>query len=93
MARSKDALEKIRAEYPDQVKVVAGDLTDFSLGENAVDLATSTWRRLDGLIINHGVLDPVKRVSDCQVEDWRTSFDINVFSAVALVRINLVGLL
>jgi NADP-dependent 3-hydroxy acid dehydrogenase YdfG len=93
VARSKDALEKIRAEYPDQVKVVAGDLADFSLGENAVDLAASTWRRLDGLIINHGILDPVKRVIDCQAEEWRTSFDINVFSTVALVRINLVGLL
>lgn len=86
MARSEDALEEIRAEYPDQVKVVAGDLADFSLGENAVNLATSTWRRLDGLIVNHGILDPVKRVSDCQAEEWRTSFDINVFSAVALVK-------
>lgn len=72
------------------MQVLAGDLSDISLGEKAVRLATSTWNQLDGLIINHGTLNPVKRISDVGIEEWKKGFDINVFSAVAIVRFNLI---
>jgi NAD(P)-dependent dehydrogenase (short-subunit alcohol dehydrogenase family) len=67
---------------------VAGDLADFTMGEKVVDLAISKFGRLDGLIINHGVLNPVKRVSETDAEEWRGAFDINVFSAIAMVCID-----
>lgn len=86
VARSKELLEQLGKQYPQQVQALAGDLSDLSLGQKAAELATSTWKRLDGLVINHGVLDPVKRVSQVEAEEWRTLFDINVFSAVAMVR-------
>lgn len=86
IARSKEPLENLSKQYPGQVEVLAGDLSDFSLGQKAADLAKSKWQRLDGLIVNHGVLEPVKRVSQVEAEEWRQLFDINVFSAVALVR-------
>ena len=86
MARSKEPLESLRHEYPGQVEILVGDLSDFSLGQKAVNLATSTWDRLDGLIINHGVLDPVKRIADSDAEEWSKAFDINVFSGLAMVR-------
>jgi NAD(P)-dependent dehydrogenase (short-subunit alcohol dehydrogenase family) len=60
-------------------------LADFSLGQKAVDLAVSKWSQIDGLIINHGVLDPVKRIADSDAEEWRKAFDVNVFSAIAMV--------
>jgi NAD(P)-dependent dehydrogenase (short-subunit alcohol dehydrogenase family) len=86
VARSKEPLQKLEKEYPEQVKPLAGDLADFSLGKKAVDLAKNTWDRLDGLIVNHGVLNPMKRITDVDAEDWRRCFDINVFSAVALIK-------
>jgi len=86
VARSKELLDSLQEEYPDRVQVLAGDLADFSLGKQAVDLATSKWSKVDGVIVNHGALAPVKRVSDTDAEEWRSSFDINVFSAVALVK-------
>ncbi|KAJ9645897.1 hypothetical protein H2201_006030 [Coniosporium apollinis] len=86
VARSKGPLEQLRSQYPQQVQVLAGDLADLSLGQKAADLANSSWNRIDSLIINHGVLEPVKRISEVNAEDWRSAFDINVFSAVALVK-------
>jgi NADP-dependent 3-hydroxy acid dehydrogenase YdfG len=62
-----------------------GDLADFSLGQRAVDLAVSKWSQIDGLIINHGVLDPVKRIADSDAKEWSKAFDVNVFSAIAMV--------
>ncbi|KAF2843444.1 NAD(P)-binding protein [Patellaria atrata CBS 101060] len=86
VARSKAPLQKLSDEYPDQIEYLAGDISDFSLAQKTVDLAIARWKRLDGLIVNHGVLNPIKRVSDVDVEEWRTAFDINVFSVVALVK-------
>jgi NAD(P)-dependent dehydrogenase (short-subunit alcohol dehydrogenase family) len=86
VARSSQPLEKLRNEYPDQVEPLVGDLADFALGQKAVDLAISKWNQLDGLIVNHGVLDPVKRIADSDAQEWRSAFDVNVFSAIAMVR-------
>lgn len=86
LARNKELLERIRAEYPKQVVTCPGDLTDFSLPQKAVDAAVKEFGQIDGLIVNHGVLEAVTRLEDSNVEDWKTSFDINVFSALALVR-------
>lgn len=44
IARGKQPLEDLEAQYPnDQVQVLAGDLSDFSLGQKAIDLAISKW--------------------------------------------------
>ncbi|MBE7180904.1 MAG: SDR family NAD(P)-dependent oxidoreductase [Terriglobus roseus] len=85
-ARSAAALEQLRAEAPERVQVLAGDMTDMTLGARAVELATSQWGALDGLVVNHGTLDPIARIADADVEDWRRAYDVNVLSAVALVK-------
>lgn len=86
VARSEAPLRQLEQQYADQVDVVTGDLADFSLGSKAVQAAEDRWQRLDGLIVNHGVLDPIKRVADSTAEEWRTSFDINFFSAIAMTK-------
>lgn len=84
LARTESPLRELERQYPGQVAVLAGDLADPSLGKKAVDLAQQHWQRLDGLIINHGVLEPVKRVTNSSVDEWRTAFDVNFFSAIAM---------
>lgn len=36
-------------------------------------------------VVWYRTLDPVKKVSEGSVEEWRKAFDVNVFSAVGLV--------
>ena len=86
VSRTQSALEALQSEYgSEKVAVLAGDMSDASLPEKAVALANEKWGRLDSLIINHGSLDPVKKVADTSAEEWRKGFDVNVFSAVGLV--------
>ena len=92
VARSKEPLDKLSSEYPDHVKVLAGDAGDYSLGQKACDLATSTWKRLDGLVINHGVLEPVERIEKSDPQAWQRLFEVNVFSAVSMVCFSAVWL-
>ena len=67
------------------MEILPGDLSDFSFGAKAAELVKSKFGKLDGLIVNHGILEPVKKVADVEVEEWRRLFDVNVFSAVGLV--------
>ncbi|KAH8732255.1 short chain dehydrogenase-like protein [Phaeosphaeriaceae sp. PMI808] len=93
ISRTHSALDQLHYQYgSERVEVLAGDLADFSLAGKAVDLARDRWGRLDGLVINHGGLDPCLKVGDAGVEEWRRAFDGNVFSAVALVQASLPSL-
>lgn len=85
VARSQDALEKLREKHPQHVKVLAGDLGDLSLPRQAVNLAAKEFGRLDGLIVNHGIIDPIAKIRDCDAEEWKRTFDVNFLSAVAFV--------
>jgi NAD(P)-dependent dehydrogenase (short-subunit alcohol dehydrogenase family) len=86
VARSRGPLESLKSQYPDQVQVVCGDLSDFTVGKKAVELALEKWGRLDSLVLNHGVLDAVKRVGDLGIEAWKRTFDVNFFSVVAFIK-------
>lgn len=86
VARSEPPLRELEKQYPEQVAVLAGDLADFTLGDKAVQLAQQRYSKLDGVIVNHGVLDPVKRIADSTAEEWRAAYDINFFSAIALAK-------
>lgn len=49
------------------------------------DLAVKSFGKLDGIVINHGILIP-RRFADCSVEEWKQVYDINVFSGIALAK-------
>lgn len=86
VSRTHSALDQLHYQYgSERVEVLAGDLADFGLAKKAVQLANDRWGRLDSLIVNHGTLDPVKKVADSSPEEWSRAFDVNVFSAVGLV--------
>lgn len=85
LARSVEALTQFRDECPKQVRILPGDMSDFSLARGAVDLALKEFGQLDGLIINHGTLGHVDKIEDCNLDEWRRVFDVNFFSAVAFV--------
>ncbi|KAL8919808.1 MAG: hypothetical protein Q9172_004788 [Xanthocarpia lactea] len=86
LARSAEQLEKLRAKSPEQVAICTGDLADFSLAEKSVAIANRNFGQLDGLILNHGMLEPATRIVDSNPEEWRHCFDVNFFSLVAFVK-------
>lgn len=87
LARSAEPLQALKTQYPDNVEYIAGDLADHSLGEKAVALAQSRFGRLDGLVLNHGVLGQVSTVANADVEQWKKGFEVNFFSLVSFVSV------
>ncbi len=49
------------------------------------ELAILTFGRIDGVVVNHGVLSPMTRLENSSVEEWKKLYDANFFSALALV--------
>ena len=60
-------------------------MADFSLAKEVTDLTIREFGQIDGLVVNHGMLPPVTTVEESEAEAWRKTFDVNFFSAVALV--------
>lgn len=87
LARGKEALAKLQSEYPKQVRVVVGDMADFSLAQTAVEMTVKEFGQIDGLIVNHGTLSPVTTIGNCDIEAWKQNFNVNFFSAVAFVSV------
>lgn len=50
------------------------------------DLAVKLGGRIDGIVINHGAIEPLKPVANSTVEDWKKLYDINFFSPLAIVQ-------
>ncbi|KAJ4314518.1 hypothetical protein N0V84_008859 [Fusarium piperis] len=84
-ARSSEPLEGFKKSYPDQVQFIAGDIVDPEMPTKLTELAVSSFGKVDGLVINHGLLAP-KRFADTTVEEWRQIYDVNVFSGIALAQ-------
>lgn len=85
IARSFEPLQKLKEQYSKQVEVLNGDLAELTLGQRAVDLALKSFGRLDGLVLNHGVLGQVGKIAEADPEQWKQGFDVNFISLVAFV--------
>lgn len=57
---------------------LAVDVADYQQVQAAVDLAVAEFGGLDVLINNAGVLEPVSRLADVDVDGWNTVIDINI---------------
>ena len=86
VARSVEPLQKLKEQYGSQVAVLNGDLSDFSLAQQAVDKAIKTFGQLDGMVLNHGLLGQVGKIADADPQQWKEGFDVNFISLVAFVR-------
>ena len=87
-ARNLNGSKKLQDDYPDQYRLVEGDMGDITLPERVVEFTLKEFGELDGVIVNHGTMDPVHKIVDSDIQEWRQLFDVNFFSAVAFVSMN-----
>lgn len=84
-ARKPEQLDNLVQHYPDAVKAVRLDVTQPQEASNAVDVALTTFGRIDVLVNNagYGALGAVEEISDAVV---RQQFETNVFGALNVTR-------
>lgn len=66
--------------------LVSGSAADEQINKQAVDLAVSKYGRLDGVIANAGVLDAVQTVENADLDQWRSTFEVNLMAPLMLIK-------
>lgn len=85
VARSKDHLNLLAQKYGSKFQSVEGDVTDSSLMQRLLHrLEKEQSGRLDAIVANAGILEPVQDVNNIDAEAWKRLFDVNYFSIVEL---------
>ncbi|KAK0656500.1 hypothetical protein B0T16DRAFT_425063 [Cercophora newfieldiana] len=86
VSRSTEQLQALKQQFPSHVEYLAADMTASDSAARATELAIKSFGRLDGVVINHGELSPITRLENASVDEWKALYDVNLFSALALVK-------
>ncbi|ORX91161.1 short-chain dehydrogenase [Basidiobolus meristosporus CBS 931.73] len=88
VARSEAELKKLQEEAanPESVAYLVGDLTEDAVVKKVVEETISNFGRVTSVVLNAGVIEPVKSIATSSIEEWKKLFDINFFSVLSLVQ-------
>ncbi|KAI8853227.1 hypothetical protein BC829DRAFT_430187 [Chytridium lagenaria] len=79
-------VESLISQYPKAFDYISLDITHPDAPDTVVNHTVSKFSKLDAVVFNAGVLDPVARMSDVDVNILRKLFDINLFSIISLAQ-------
>ncbi|KAF4002719.1 short chain dehydrogenase family protein, partial [Saccharomyces cerevisiae] len=88
VARTEAGLQSLQREYgADKFVYRVFDITDRSRMEALVEEIRQKHGKLDGIVANAGMLEPVKSISQSNsehdIKQWERLFDVNFFSIVS----------
>ncbi|KAI1642822.1 NAD(P)-binding protein [Daldinia loculata] len=86
VARTEKEMQTLKAQHSSSVDFIAADLADLKVAPKIIESALKSFGKIDGIVVNHGVISPITKISESSAEEWRKAYDINVFSAVALIK-------
>ncbi|MCA3452707.1 MAG: SDR family NAD(P)-dependent oxidoreductase, partial [Rhodobacter sp.] len=78
LARSGDEIGQVAAQIGPQALALRCDVADAASLRAALDQALRWGGRLDVLINNAGVIDPITRLAEADPADWGRAIDINL---------------
>jgi NAD(P)-dependent dehydrogenase (short-subunit alcohol dehydrogenase family) len=90
-ARTAAPMHALADAYADTAEVVVLDVTDAAQRAAAIDRTHERFGSLDILVNNAGI-DYLGAIEEQEEEDYRQTFEVNFFGAVALLRLALPGM-
>lgn len=78
VARSRAQIDALAAELGAQAMAIACDVSDYSQVEQAVAACVDRFGRVDVLIGNAGVIDPISHLAKADPAEWGRAIDINL---------------
>ncbi|MEL6802007.1 MAG: SDR family oxidoreductase [Pseudomonadota bacterium] len=77
-ARSEDSIVELAGEIGAQALAIPCDVSRFWEVQSAIDAAVQTFGRLDVLINNASVIEPISHLATSDPEGWGLALDINL---------------
>jgi NAD(P)-dependent dehydrogenase (short-subunit alcohol dehydrogenase family) len=87
-ARTLAPMQAVADAYPDTAEAVVLDVTDAAQRASAINRTHERFGSLDILVNNAGI-DYLGAIEEQDEEDYRRTFEVNFFAAVALLRLAL----
>lgn len=78
LARSESAINAISAEIGDAALAIACDVSSYADMEKAVQAACESYGKVDVLINNAGVIEPISHLAKADPAEWAKAIDINL---------------
>jgi NAD(P)-dependent dehydrogenase (short-subunit alcohol dehydrogenase family) len=78
LARSGGDIYTLAAEIGPKALAISCDISDFEEVESAVSAGVDKFGRIDILIGNAGVIEPISALSEADPEGWGAAIDINL---------------
>ena len=92
-ARRGDELRALAARLGPQVLPLVCDVADYAAVKAAVDAAATHFGRLDHLVNNAGVIEPIGRVDQTDPAQWARAIQVNLVGAYHAIHATLPHLL
>lgn len=89
-ARSQEALESVAEQCRQrgsEVVTVAGDVGDYEVCQRLVAAATDRWGRLDAIVNNAAVIDPIGIYTQVDAQAWSRAMQVNLVAPLYLARL------
>ncbi len=89
VARSREKLEGIAAEISrlgGRPLICPADVSDFNSCRRAVDSTLDHFGRIDALVNNAGIVQPLARVADADPDEWRRNIEVNLLAPFYLAQ-------
>ncbi|MDB4091941.1 SDR family oxidoreductase [bacterium] len=78
LARSESAINAISAEIGDAALAIACDVSSYADMEKAVQAACESYGKVDVLINNAGVIEPISHLATADPAEWAKAININL---------------
>ena len=89
VARSREKLDGIAAEISrlgGRALIHPADVSEFNSCRSAVNSTVDQFGRIDALVNNAGIVQPLARVADADPDNWRRNIAVNLLAPFYLVR-------
>lgn len=89
VARSEGDLRRVAAKLgsPGGVPLVCGaDVSDYDGCRRVVDKTLARYGRIDALVNNAGIIQPIRLAADSDPADWRYNIEVNLIGPFNLIR-------
>jgi NAD(P)-dependent dehydrogenase (short-subunit alcohol dehydrogenase family) len=89
VARSEEKLQQVAADIRrlgGNPLVFRADVSDYHACRTAVETTLDRFGRIDSLVNNAGIVQPLCPIADTHPDDWRHNIEVNLFGPFYLVR-------
>lgn len=86
VVRSEAAATSLIREFGAACVVVTADVTALGAAEAAIDAGLKRWGKVDGLVNNAGLIDPIARIADADPALWEAAITTNLVAPYRFTR-------